>query len=343
MKHLPLYHLLVMCAFLLLSSCDHEEPVIPIKPLEERTVLVLTHDGEIYDQNGKLVKQLPDCDFASEIISEGDDYFVSGSHAKRRVGYWKNGKWNTLHVDFIDDVDHWTYGLGKWDYNIYLLDLPNVLKNSGIFPLEDCENFVPDDHALAVSRGKCYVIGFEKCEDNPDEHHLPVLYTDYKKEYLPMPADAVTGECQALYAYDRDHILVGGIIDGLPVVWINKQYQIYDVLYPRTEIEEGYILGCIESITMAGGHVYAAGFDIDYEGHQVATLWIDGVPQHYLSGGDCSSSHAIEIHSYGDDVYMLTSEYYIYEDDSRYDTQLWLNGNLIRTYKDVQAAGLTVL
>ena len=334
--------LLAICA-LLSSSCSHDEPVTPIKPLEERTVLVLTHDGEIYDQNGKLVKQLPDCALASEIISEGEDYFVSGSQTKGRVGYWKNGKWNTLHVDFIEDVDHWTYGLGKWDYYIYLLDLPNVLKNSGIFPLEDCENFVPDDHALAVSQGKCYVIGYDECEDNPYEHHLPVLYTDYKKEFLPMPADAMTGECQALYAYDRDYILIGGSIDGLPAVWIDKQYRIYDVLYPRTEIVEGFISGCIESITMAGGHIYAAGFDIDYEGQQVATMWIDGVPQHYLSGGDCASSHAIEIHSYGDDVYMLTSEYYIFEYESRYDTHLWLNGKLIKTYTDTQAAGLTVL
>ena len=342
-KQAVIYCFVAIAAVWSLSSCEHDEPGNPIKPLDERTVLIATHDGEIFDQDGKLVTQLPNCALASEIISDGDDYFVSGVQTKGRVGYWKNGKWNTLHVDFIDDVDHWTYGLGKWDYYIYLLDLPNVLKNSGIFPLEDCETFTPDDHALAVSEGKCYVIGYDANKDDPYGPHRPVLYTDYKKEYLPMPAGAVTGECQALYAYDRDHTLVGGTIDGLPAVWIDKHYEIYDILYPRTKIEEDEIVGCIESITMAGGHIYAAGFDIDYEGCQVATMWIDGVPQHYLSGGDCAYSHAIEIHSYGDDVYMLTSEYYILEDESRYDTHLWLNGKLMKTFKDVQAAGFTVL
>ena len=55
---------------LLLSSCEHHEPVNPIKPVDERTVLVLTHDGYIFDQYGELVAQLPNCQFAAEIISE---------------------------------------------------------------------------------------------------------------------------------------------------------------------------------------------------------------------------------------------------------------------------------
>ena len=149
-----------MCALVSLSSCEHHEPVNPIKPVDERTVLVLTYNGEVFDQYGDLVSKLPNCLYAAEIISDGEDFFASGTHAKGRVGYWKNGKWNTLHVDFIDDVDHWVYGIGKWDYYFYLLDVPNVLKNSGIFPLENFHDFVPPRHALAVSEGKCYVIGY---------------------------------------------------------------------------------------------------------------------------------------------------------------------------------------
>ena len=92
---------------LAIGTCSHDEPGSPFKPLEERRVLVLNYDGEIYDQHGEMVMQLPNCTYATEIISDGDDYFVSGVQSKDRVGYWKNGKWNTLHVDFIDDVDHW--------------------------------------------------------------------------------------------------------------------------------------------------------------------------------------------------------------------------------------------
>ena len=114
MKRFFLIYCLAACTLTLLSSCEHDEPVNPIKPLDQRTVLLMTPSGEIYDQNGEFVTQLPNCTFAAEIISDGDDYFVSGVQSKGRVGYWKNGKWNTLHVDFIDDVDHWTYGIGKW-------------------------------------------------------------------------------------------------------------------------------------------------------------------------------------------------------------------------------------
>ncbi len=58
------YALLAACAVASLSSCEHDEPVNPIKPLEERTVLLVTSSGEIYDQTGKLVTQLPNCTFA---------------------------------------------------------------------------------------------------------------------------------------------------------------------------------------------------------------------------------------------------------------------------------------
>ena len=335
------YAMLAICAVTLLSSCDHEEPVNPIKPLEERTVLLVTSSGEIYDQTGKLVQQLPNCTFAAEIISDGDDYFVSGVQSKGRVGYWKNGKWNTLHVDFIDDVDHWTYGIGKWDYYIYLLDIPNVLKNSGIFPLENNQNFVPANHALSVSEGKCYVIGYGFSEDNPDGHYQPVLYTNYKKEYLPMPEGAVTGECHAIYAYDRDHTIIGGMIDAMPAVWIEKQYEIYPVTYPRETLGGLNMIGRVQSVTKCNGHIYGAGFEIDYDNKMIATLWTDGIPAHYLSEWECTNSQAIEIYSYGDDMYMITSEYNNGTDEWR--VHLWRNGELVKTYNNIQVSDFTVL
>ena len=341
MKRLFFYSLLVTWALMSLTSCEHDEPVNPIKPLEERTVLVLTSEGEIYDQYGEFVKQLPNCTFAAEIISDGDDYFISGVQSKGRVGYWKNGKWNTLHVDFIDDVDHLTYGIGKWDYYIYLLDVPNVLKNSGIFPLEDHRDFMPANHALAVSEGKCYVIGYDFGGEFGLVRYQPVLYTNYKKEYLPMPEGALTGECHAIYAYDRDHTIIGGMIDALPAVWVEKQYEVYPVTYPRETLGDEYLIGRVQSVTKCNGHIYAAGIEYDYDHNLYATLWTDGVPAHYVSGMECTNSQAIEIHSYGDDVYMLTTEYDEVTDVTR--TLLWMNGQLIRTYEDIQPTSFTVM
>ena len=341
-KQAIIYCFVAIVAVLFLSSCEHDEPGNPIKPLDERTVLVMTYGGDIYDQNGDLVTQLPNCNFAAEIISDGDDYFVSGVQSKDRVGYWKNGKWNTLHVDFIDDVDHWTYGIGKWDYYIYLLDAPNVLKNSGIFPLENSEGFMPTNHALAVSEGKCYVIGYGFGDEPGFVRYLPVLYTNYKKEFLPMPEGAETGECHAIYAYDRDHTIIGGMIDAMPAVWVDKQYEIYPVTFPRDTItQEDYMIGLVQSVTKCNGHIYAAGSENDYDWNMIATLWTDGVPVHYVSGWECSSSQALAILSYGDDVYMITEEYDNVTDETR--THLWMNGRLIKTYNNIQVSSFTVL
>ena len=345
MRHFLFYQFLVISVLVLLSSCEHDDPVNPIKPLEERTVLVLSSNGRIYDQTGKLVKELPNCTFASEIIADGDDYFVAGVQSKEHVGYWKNGKWNTLHVDFINDVDHWTYGIGKWDYYIYLLDIPNVLKNSGIFPLEDFHDFIPADHALSVTEGKCYVIGYELTTD--ESQYVPTLYTNrskdtFKKEYLPMPPEAVTGECQAIYTYDRDHTVIGGCIGRLPAVWVDKQYQIYEISHPELLEEGSYPLGRIDAITMCNGHIYAAGFEYNEDLKLVSTVWTDGIPAHYVYDSSMrSSSQAIEIYSYGDDVYVLTSEYDIELDIL--NTYLWLNGEPIMSYSNIEASGFTVL
>ena len=340
-NNLIYYSLITVITVLSLSSCEHDDPVNPIKPLEDRTVLVLNFNGDIYDQNGELVAQLPNCTQAFEIISDGGDYFVSGIQSQDRVGYWKNGKWNTLHVDFIDDVDHIIYGIGKWDYYIYLLDIPNVLKNSGIFRLENCHDFMPANHGLAVSEGKCYVIGYGFGDQAGFVQYQPVLYTNYKKEFLPMPEGAETGECHAIYAYDSDHTIIGGMIDAMPAVWVDKEYEIYPVTYPRETLGDEYLIGRIQSVTKCNGHIYAAGFEFDYDKAYYATLWTDGVPVHYLSGWECSNSQFLQIQSYGDDVYMLTIEYNDETDESR--THLWMNGRIIKTYNNIQPSSFTIL
>ena len=234
MRQFLFYQFLAIGALFLLSSCEHDDPVSPIKPLEQRTVLLLTSEGYIYDQSGKKIMELPNCEEGSEIISDGDDYFVSGKTTKDRVGYWKNGKWNTLHVDFIDDVNHWTDGIGKWDYYIFLFDYPNVLRNSGIFPLEDCEDFVPASKCMSVSEGKCYVVGRDHPEDD-NKYQNALLYSENKGKYvkniLPKSRDDINAAAYTVFAYDRTHTVVGGRIGEDPCLWVDGQLQILPRLY----------------------------------------------------------------------------------------------------------------
>lgn len=349
MRHFIFYQLLAICALVLLSSCEHDEPVNPIKPLEERTVLVLSSNGMIYDQTGKLVKELPNCTFASEIISDGDDYFVAGVQSKERVGYWKNGKWNTLHVDFIDDVDHEIEGIGKYDYYIFLYDYPHVLRNSGIFPLEDNERFNTTTKCLTVSEGRCYVVGWD-FYDGEGEHHDAVLYREHKgkyvKEILPKPRADVDAAAFTAYAYDATHTVVGGYVGLEPCIWVDNQLQIL----PRTydvNIEEGLGLSMasVSSVTRTREHIYAAGWELNENLSDVATLWVDGVPTHLVSGREgLSWSWITEIISYGDDLYAMSMEIIDKPDDNAdVDILIWLNGEIIAKYNEIDVVNFTVL
>ena len=349
MRQIHYYFPLVVCVLALLSSCQHDEPVNPIKPVDERTVLLLTSEGYIYDLSGKKIKELPNCEYASEIISDGDDYFVSGKTTKDKVGYWKNGKWTTLHVDFIDDVEHETQGIGKWDYYIFLLDYPNILRNSGIFPLQDCENFNPASRCLSVTEGKCYAVGKDYINDHSDEHEA-VLYYEHKgkyvKEILPKSSQDVNAAAFTIYAYDATHTVIGGHVGEEPCLWVDKQLQ----LLPRTydvhdESGDGFAMATVSSVTRIQSHIYAAGSESNEEGQEVATLWVDGVPQHLLSGDEgLKWSWITEIIAYGDDWYALSLEIIDKADgDSDVNILIWLNGSIIGRLQSIDVVNFTVI
>ncbi|MBP5498866.1 MAG: hypothetical protein J6X81_05820 [Muribaculaceae bacterium] len=341
------YILPAICVLLSLSSCN-DEPDPTIKPAEERTVLLLTGEGHIYNQAGEKIMELPNCEYASEIISDGDDYFVSGKCTKDRVGYWKNGKWNTLHVDFIEDVEHETQGIGKWDYYIYMLDYPNILKNSGIFPLEDCEDFTAPSKCMSVSEGKCYVVGTDyHLEDG--EFNDAVLYYEHKghyaKEILPKP-EGVNAGAFTIFAWNATRTVIGGRVGDEPCLWIDKQLQ----MLPRTfdvhdESGLGLPVAAISSVTCTKDHIYAAGSENDTEGNEVATLWVDGVPQHLLSGDEgLYWSWITEIISYGDDWYALSIEMVKKSDgDTDVNILVWFNGTIIGRYHGIDIVNIAVL
>lgn len=340
--------IIVQVILLLATSCQHDEPENWIKPEGERTVLFLTPQGDIYNQDQELVTSLPNCDYANQIISDKGDYFVSGIHTQEKEGYWKNGKWNTLHVDFINDVNHWINGMGKWDYYIYLLDCPNVLKNSGIFRLEDAERYLPAKQALAVSEGVCYVVGHKITDDSHGEY-LPVLYTEHKGKYtyemLPVFDKGIRGECSCVYAYDRRHCLIGGSINGWPVIWVDKQLQVM----PLTEasfdnFDENTTLGGVCSITECDGDIFAAGGE-PYHNKSVATVWHNGEITHLEYYPEKSmSSEVVEIMTYGSDIYVATLEYFFNENDEFItNTILWKNGLPVRAYPGLQTTSFTVI
>ncbi|MBO7610546.1 MAG: hypothetical protein J6S96_10155 [Muribaculaceae bacterium] len=353
LRQLKYYFLLAICTLSLLSSCDHDSDIDPIKPLEKRTVMLLRENGEIYNFDGELIKTLPDCHAVTQIIVDGEDYFVSGVSTKDRVGYWKNGKWNTLHVDFIDDVDHWAFGIGKWDYYIFLLDYPNVLKNSGIFRLNESENFTPAHHGIAVSEGKCYVVGAEVSNYSDGLKFYPILYTEhkglYEKEKLPFPDGADTGEAIAIHAYDKNHFIAGGYAGREPIIWIDRQAHVLPRSVDCYEDDgQTFPLGLVQSIVRCNGHIYSGGLEyIDEAGEKcVPTIWCDDEPQQFVIGAEKEgyfSGRVVEMIAYGDDLYTLTQELYDNPDGTLASTSiLWLNGKLLKVYEGLMAISFAI-
>ena len=341
--------LLMIGALLVLSSCDKDETVV--KRRGERQVYVLTQDGHIYDIMGDMIMELPNCEYASEIISDGNDYFVSGKSTKDKVGYWKNGKWNTLHIDFVDDVNHETQGIAKWDYYIYLYDYPYVLKNSGIFPLDDCDNFFPASQCIAVSNGKCYLTGVEWFDDDSNN---AVIYYEHKGRYaksiLPKPSPDLNSSATTIYAYDTDHTIVGGHVGIEPCIWVDQELQVLPRTFNAPAYEVDIPLGHVSSTTRIDGHIYACGYEEDENNQMHAVLWVDGVPQHPLSPRreNIIWSFAEELIAYGDDLYMLTFE--CYETDSsdgvdgiNVDILIWMNDRIIARYNGIDIVNFTVV
>lgn len=344
--------LLIIGALILLSSCEHEDPKA-VKRRGERQIYVLTSEGHIYDLMGDRIMELPNCEYASEIISDGDDYFVSGKSTKDKVGYWKNGKWNTLHIDFIDSVSHETQGIAKWDYYIYLFDYPYILKNSGIFPLDDCEDFNPTGRCLAVSNGKCYLAGMEYHgdENRPND---AVLYYEHKGRYakaiLPKPSEDVSAHATAIYAYDTDHTIVGGHVGTEPCIWVDKELQVLPRTLNPQPYEYDLPLGHVSSTTYLNGHIYACGYEDDEDHNMRAVLWVDGVPRHVLSPRQetVRFSFAEELVTYGDDLYMLTFECYDKklangESEVKIDILIWMNDRVIAKYNDIDVVNFAVV
>lgn len=337
--------LIVLTALLsiIFASCKHNDPEDPFKPAEQRTILAVDLKGNIYDITGKLVKTLPNCEVVTQIITEGTDYFVSGINSKTKVGYWKNGKWNTLHVDFIDDVDHWTYGIAKWDYTIYLLDYPNVLRNSGIFRLKDSERFSPARHGISVAEGDCYVVGTEV---EPTEDYLnivkPVIYKErkgaFERHYMPLPPGVEQGYCNGIHAYEPGHYVAGGRAGRLAAVWED------DVVYtlPRAfdfpvSDASNSAISSVDAIVKCDGHIYAAGVEYDELGMPCAVLWIDGAPHplRYNHADDRMVSSIADLEFYGPDVYVLTNESPFVAGGGAVEMTsiIWLNGNVVSTFK----------
>ena len=337
-------------ALLLLCSC-HSDDEPAVKRRGERQVYVLTYEGHIYDMMGDKIIELPDCEYASEIISDGDDYFVSGKSTRNKVGYWKNGKWNTLHIDFIDNVAHETQGIGKWDYYIYLFDYPYVLKNSGIYPLDDCENFSPSNQCIAVSNGKCYLAGMEYHADAPND---AVLYYEHKGRYakavLPKPSGDVDGHATTICAWGTDHTIVGGHVGTEPCIWVDRQLQVLPRSFNAPSHEYDLALGHVSSTAYLNGHIYACGYEEDENNNSRAVLWVDGVPQHPQTPRleHMRWSLAEELIAYGEDLYMLTLECYDKilpngETDIEIDILIWMNDRVIARYNNIDIVNFTVV
>ena len=225
------------------------------------------------------------------------------------------------------------------------------MKNSGIFPLDDYENFSPSGKCLTVSNGKCYLAGGEFYDEEPSN---AVLYYEHKGRYakriLPKPSEDVSGHATCIYAYDTDHTIVGGHVGTEPCIWVDTVLQVLPRTFNPPLPEYDLPLGHVSSVVRLNGHIYAVGYETDEEGHDKAIMWVDGVPQPIVSGRQerIIFSIAEELIAYGEDLYMLTFECYEKrlangETDTGLDIFIWMNDRIIAKYNNIDIVNFTVV
>ena len=161
---------------------------------------------------------------------------------------------------------------------------------------------------MTVSGNNTYLVGYEY-DNEIDYHYTPLLWTNGKKESLPI-ADADGGVPYSVYASGSARTIVGGCVikDGVgkPALWIDKQLT---TLKTSSDSKWGYVFDVLES----NGHIYALGVENDK-----ATLWTDGKPAVHQKSTE--NSFGMQMQVYGSDLYVLTRE--------TEDYRIWMNGSL---------------
>ena len=338
MKHTYFYFLASLAVFCALTACsnDSDEPngqEIQVKPESERTILIMDGFGHLYNQKGELVSTLPDCYYSYHIISSAEDYFVAGQNSnfeKEGFGYWKNGEWVKV-KDYTQPFPI-TYSLliGKRSDDIYLLTSQRedynksalyVYKNGNPIRQDDPDRNVQCKD-MTVSNNKCYLVGYEKDTHNTIDYFYPVLWTDGKKEYLPVKTEYDGAAALCIYASGSSHTIIGGgIIRNQivkPAIWIDKNLT-------ELSTSSSSARGEVSDVIEANGHLYALGYD-----NNKATLWVDGSRESYHHNSDPYAypdldSYGLQMQLYGSDLYVLVQSGYYY--------QIWMNGQLKSSFE----------
>ena len=173
---------------------------------------------------------------------------------------------------------------------------------------------------------------------------MPVLYSEHKGKYLaerlPVPEGTVSGDCNSVYAYDKVHTLIGGSIDDRPVLWHDKQLIILPLKYTH---ESNIYYGEVKSVTVSNGHIYAVGNEANEQGNKVATMWCDNEVTQLVQDIE-TTSVAVEVMSYDNDVYVITLEFTTNDaGEAATNTLLWMNGKLIKVFPGLETKSFTVL
>lgn len=162
---------------------------------------------------------------------------------------------------------------------------------------------------------------------------------------LPLFDKGIRGECTCVYAYDRNHCLIGGSINGWPVIWVDKKLQVMPLSEASFDnFDANTTLGEVCSLTECYGDIFAGGSE-PYHDKSVATVWHNGEITHLEYYPEKSiSSEVVEIMAYGSDIYVVTLEYF-YNENSEFitNTILWKNGAPVRAYAGLQTTSFTVI
>lgn len=337
-----------------LAGCAGDEPTpdpgggtitITVKEEADRTVLIGTKDGKIYDMSdGQLLTTLSRCTRINSMAMHGDNYFVAGEASTGRVTYWHNGR--EMPLEAVGD----SYAVAQSYNNVYVYasainffpgDKTYIYRN-GIEVARSTEAGWPV--ALAAYGDKFYALSLgPKMWTNDAVTALPDNGFRTFATNLDLMANS-TGT--TYYATGHMNNIVNGHDTPTPCLWVNGTLTTLPVNFTdREKNNHTYREGSAYDVSHKGRDIYVAGDRHDGTMYK-ATVWIiapdgeDQVKTYWHPDGNVDS-RAIRTLVYGSDVYVMTNEWD--HDTGTVRTRIWMNHELKTSLTGVLAVDFVVI
>ncbi len=337
----------------IMGACGSDEPkpsindddVVHVKEEADRTVLIGTEDGKVYNmKDGSVYSPLTGCEWVNNMAMHGEDYYVAGYGSTLGGFYWHNGEPVSLDVAI-----HETYDIARsYDHVYVLADAGEVgygVYRDGTLVAQTSEAQLS---ALAVYADKFYAVGSKR-------ETVPALFTNNGVVELSNGGYPTVATSIDLVANSQNvtHYIAGyhsqtvdGVALRIPCLWRNGTLSTLPLNFTDSEKNRNtYRSGMANDVAHSGQIIYTVGYRTDGHNHR-ATVWItstsddDQVRTYWQADGNVEAQ-AVRVLVYGSDIYVMTLEHNL--DTDAWCTRVWMNHTLKGTVNGIIGNAFVVI